>query len=99
MIIEEKKQTNTAAKPSGHKIELSERERLKVSGVENIEGFSDTSVVLDTAMGRLLIKGEGLHINNLSLEDGNFSLDGRVNSMEYLKKNAKKGSFFENLFK
>lgn len=102
MIIEEKKQvTRKQMMPNHeeHRLELDARERLTVNGVENIDSFSDTSVVLDTNMGRLVIKGENLHINKLDVSDGNFALDGKVNSVEYLKKSGKKGGFFENLFR
>lgn len=100
MIIEEKRQyEKTEKKQAEHSLALSRRKKLSVEGVENIVGFSDTSVTLDTVMGRLIIKGEGLHVNKLSLNDGSFALDGTVNSVEYTKKGGKKGSFFENLFR
>lgn len=101
MIIEEKKQKIRPAeiRISEHKLVMENREKLSVTGVENVEGFSETSVTLDTNMGRLLIKGENLHINKLDVSDGEFSLDGKVNSLEYLKKSGKKGSLLENLFR
>ncbi len=101
MIIEEKKQKQRTfgEKMPEHKLCMEERAILSVTGVENVEGFSESSVTLDTNMGRLLIKGENLHINKLDVSDGEFSLDGKVNSLEYLKKSGKKGGFFENLFR
>ena len=101
MIIEEKKQRikPIEERTADHKVAMEGRETLSVTGVQNIEGFSETVVTLDTCMGRMVIKGENLHINKLDVGDGNFSLDGKVNSMEYLKKNGKKGNFLENLFR
>ena len=101
MIIEEKRQKirPSETKICGQKLVMEDRAKLSVTGVENVEGFSETSVTLDTNMGRLLIKGENLHINKLDVSDGEFSLDGKVNSLEYLKKPGKKGSFLENLFR
>lgn len=101
MIIEEKKQRIRPSedKISGHKLILEERGNLSVTGVENVDGFSENTVTLDTNMGKLVIKGENLHINKLDVSDGCFSLDGKINSLEYQKKSGKKGGFFENLFR
>ena len=101
MIIEEKKQKTRTfeIKSEEHKLTLEGRKKLSVTGVENVEGFSDTTVTLDTNMGRMVIKGENLHICKLDVSDGCFALDGKVNSMEYLRKSDKKGGFFENLFR
>lgn len=101
MIIEEKKQKirTFEVKSEEHKLSLEERKSLSVTGVENVEGFSDTMVTLDTNMGRMVIKGENLHICKLDVSDGCFALEGKVNSLEYLKKSDKKGGFFENLFR
>lgn len=101
MIIEEKKQKPRMSeeKMTGHKLAMEERGKLSVTGVLNVEGFSETLVTLDTCMGRMVIKGENLHMNKLDVGDGGFSLDGKVNSLEYLKKSGKKGNFLENLFK
>ena len=64
MIIEEKKQKTRVVevKTQEHKLTLDGRKNLSITGVENIEGFSDTTVTLDTDMGRMVIKGENLHI-------------------------------------
>ena len=101
MIIEEKKQKTRVVevKTQEHKLTLDGRKNLSITGVENIEGFSDTTVTLDTNMGRMVIKGENLHICKLDVSDGCFALDGKVNSLEYLKKSNKKGGFFESLFR
>lgn len=101
MIIEEKRQRlrPIEEKLQGHKISMDNRSCLSVTGVENVDGFSENTVTLDTNMGRLVIKGENLHINKLDVTDGNFSLDGKVNSLEYMKKSGKKGGFLENLFR
>lgn len=100
MILEDNtKRIKPEEKSVGQKLIMENRKCLTVSGVENVESFSETMVSLDTNFGRLLIKGENMHINKLSVDDGDFSLVGKINSLEYLKKQAKRGGFFENLFK
>ena len=99
MIIDEKRVKPAEEKGLNHKLVMEARSRLTIGGVEHVESFSDSSVLLDTSMGRLSIKGENLHINKLDVSGGDFSLDGKVNSLEYQKKSGKKGGFMENLFK
>ena len=99
MIIDEKKTKISEERKPNHKLIMEDRARLIIGGVENVESFSDCLVLLDTSMGRLAIKGENLHINKLDVTGGDFSLDGKVNSLEYQKKSGKKGGFLENLFK
>ena len=61
--------------PLHHRLELDGRERLTVSGVEDVDSFDEQTVVAYTAVGELMIKGEGLHINKLSLETGELTLE------------------------
>ena len=40
--------------------------------------------------GKILLKGEQLHVRNLNLEKGEAEVEGRVDSLSYLTKNAHK---------
>ena len=54
------------------RIELTGRERLTVTGVEDVERFDELSVVMHTAAGVLVVSGELLvegHIDGLNFED------------------------------
>ncbi len=95
MILEEKRPTE---KKSG-KLTMEDRRILTLSGVEDVGEFSEKSVLLDTTLGRMLIRGDALHISKIDTENGNFALDGKIDSIQYMKKSQKKGRFFENLFK
>ena len=53
-----------------HRLELVGRERLTVSGVEDVERFDETGIVMSTSAGTLVITGEELHIGKLSLDGG-----------------------------
>jgi sporulation protein YabP len=59
------------------------REQLTVSGVENVERFDDTGIVMSTSEGLLVVSGEGLHIGKLSLDGGELHVDGRIDSLAY----------------
>ena len=53
-----------------HHIILEGREQLTVSGVEEVESFDENSIVMDTIKGVLIVRGENLHIEKLSLDGG-----------------------------
>ena len=83
-----------------HNIILEDRHALTVSGVEDIDSFDEESVVLFTNMGELTVKGTGLHINKLSVDTGELSVEGDIYSLVYTSDEARRsGGFFTRLFK
>ena len=81
----------------GHRLELDGRERLVISGVEDVERFDETGVILSTAAGVLTVTGEGLHIGKLSLDGGELYVDGRVDSLTYEEPYRGRGGFLRRL--
>lgn len=81
-----------------HRLELEGRERLTVSGVEDVERFDEMSIVMSTTAGVLTITGEGLHIGQLSLEGGELHVDGRVDSISYEDGETARGGLLRRLF-
>ncbi|HIT79802.1 MAG TPA: sporulation protein YabP [Candidatus Faecivivens stercorigallinarum] len=69
------------AKP--HRLSLDSRKRLELTGVKQVECFDDTFAVLDTTMGRLEIRGQGLAILDLSSDGGDLSMTGTVSALFY----------------
>ena len=67
----------------GHHVLLEDREQLVISGVEEVESFDESAILLTTAQGGLEIQGEGLHIEKLSLDGGDLKVEGRVNALIY----------------
>ncbi len=84
-----------------HKIVLSGRKTAVVSGVLDVLSFDTKEVLLETEMGMLLLKGDDLHVNRLTLEKGEVDLDGRIDSIAYSENNHLKGEdgFLKKLFK
>ena len=90
---------NRTRAEAAHHIVLEEREQLSVSGVEEVESFDEASVVLNTNRGTIIIRGEGLHLQMLSLDGGQVSVDGLVDSIQYENDAQTSGSFFSRLFR
>ena len=87
------RQTGGAA----HRIVLANR--LTVSGVDGVESFDETSIVMSTAEGSLIIRGESLHIEKLSLDGGDLLVEGTVDSLTYEEEEPRQGSFLGRLFR
>ena len=84
-------------RPVGHHLILEDRENLTVSGVEEVESFDENTIVMYTAQGTLIVRGEGLHIEKLSLDGGDLKVEGMVESLTYEEIRRNKGGFFARL--
>ena len=83
-----------------HNVIMEGRERLTVTGVEDVDSFDEDAVAVATVRGRLVIRGEGLRLEKLSLDTGEIIACGRVDSMEYAGEDAlESGGLFSRLFR
>jgi len=80
-----------------HSLELDKRERLSLSGVEDVMGFDESMVVLQTGLGRLSVRGLGLHIGMIDLDSGRLELSGKVQELSY-DEPVERGSLWSRLF-
>ena len=83
MQYEEKRPRQEAA---DHHVILEGRASLSVSGVEEVESFDENAIVMRTSLGTLVVRGEELHIEKLSLDGGDLRVEGMVEAgtAEYL---------------
>lgn len=86
--------TRDAALP--HRLSLDDRARLTLTGVEDVERFDETEIVMSTSAGALTIRGEELHIEKLSLDGGEIHVTGRVDALTYEAPRTG-GGFFSRL--
>ena len=70
-----------------HKLILDNRKEASVTGVKDVISFDEKEILLQTADGKLQIRGSGLHVKGLNLEKGEAALAGHVDSLVYLSKN------------
>ena len=88
----------TGVPAAGHRLELVGRERLTISGVEDVERFDENGIVMSTSAGVLVVTGEDLHIGKLSLDGGELHVDGRIDSVTYEEGGREQGGFLRRLF-
>lgn len=66
-----------------HHVVIEERKSLTVSGVEDVERFDESTIVLSTSKGAMVVSGENLHIEKLSLDGGDLKVEGDIDSIAY----------------
>lgn len=84
------KETKTAIPQN---IILENRKTLRISGVKDIDSFTEIKVVLNTVLGELVIKGDNLHIIALETTTGDFSMNGEIRSLVYNSFKSSSGVF------
>ncbi len=83
-----------------HRLEMTGREKLSVSGVEDVDSFDDDRVVAYTTEGVMTVKGAELRINRLNVEDGELEVEGIIDSITYEDGHKTSGGgLFSKIFK
>ena len=80
-----------------HALSLTDRKRLSISGVEDVEAFDEETVALSTAGGALTIHGSGLKIERLTLDGGELLVEGRIDGLEYASERERRRGFLGKL--
>ena len=87
-----------AALEAPHRLTLEDRSRLTMTGVTEVESFDEGQVVLHTTRGVIIVRGQGLHLQLLSLDGGQIHVDGTVDSITYEDNAREAGGFLARLF-
>ncbi|MFU0828634.1 MAG: Sporulation protein YabP [Lachnoclostridium sp.] len=85
-----------------HKVTLNARSQATITGVKDVLSFDAGEVLLETEQGILMLRGNDLHVNRLTLEKGEVDVDGKIDSLTYSDTNnyGKSGeSLISRLFK
>lgn len=85
-----------------HNITINERKNIVISGVKKIDSFDNEEFLMETTMGYIIIKGSELEIVKLDTYQGNVSIKGKINSLNYMENASKKDKeegIFSRLFK
>ena len=80
-----------------HKLTLTNRGNLSVSGVTEVVSFDEETVVLHTELGTLVIQGRDLQLKTLTAEG--VAVDGTVSALTYEEPKQEKGGWMHRLFR
>ena len=75
-----------------HSVNLYNREKGNLTGILDVISFDENTIVLDTDMGLLTIRGKDLHVSRLTLEKGEIDIEGRTDSFVYSSNESYKKS-------
>ena len=81
-----------------HSILLEEREKLRVTGVSDVQSFDEEQVLLETGKGMLIVRGQGLHVEKLQLDAGETVVRGEISLLEYDDSVPPRGGVLRRLF-
>ena len=81
-----------------HNIIVEDRKKMTLTGIKDVLSFDEETVVLDTSLGKLTVKGSGLHIVNFDTKSGDLSAEGRLYALVYTTE-EKNGGFFSRVFR
>ena len=82
-----------------HNITLTGRKTLKISGVSHVERFDDEEVTVSTCMGLMIIQGQDMHMEKLSLENGEMIITGSIDGISYENTAGAEKGLLKRLFK
>lgn len=101
MVVEERKNLNNLANSVIQNIILENRNKLNISGVQDVLSFDDQVVIIETDLGLLTVKGENLKINKLSIDTEEVIIEGEINNLGYSDhtKKEQEGGLFSKIFK
>ena len=66
-----------------HSLTLNERKRLTLTGATEVVSFDESSVIIQTALGMLVIQGQQLQLKTLSENGGNVTVEGQITGLTY----------------
>lgn len=72
------------------KMTLENRNKLTLTGVEEVISFDEEKILLNTNLGFLTIKGSELKMNKLDVQNGDVIVMGNIDSIVYSGKALKK---------
>lgn len=92
------REVKTERRTLPHGLSLQDRQKLAISGVSDVVNFDENQVIVTTGLGTLTIRGNGLHVDQLSLESGELRVTGTIDLLEYDDSGAPGGGLLRRLF-
>jgi sporulation protein YabP len=66
-----------------HRVTMTNRKSCTLNGINDVLSFDIHEILLETEQGMLMIKGDDLHVNRLTLDKGEVDVEGRIDSLTY----------------
>jgi sporulation protein YabP len=66
------------------------KEKMCIQGALKVDDFDQNTILLETVLGDMQIKGADLHIEELLLDEEKLSLSGSIQSVSFVETKATK---------
>jgi len=80
-----------------HILTLTNREHLSITGIHDVDAFNEEEIIAICDTGELIIKGQLLHIEELSVDSQILTVTGKISSLSYNEK-LTQSSLIKRLF-
>ena len=71
-----------------HSVCIFDCARAELCGISEVKSFHDEEILLHSSYGEISIEGEGLKIDNFSVETGKISIGGKISGLLYYEKHT-----------
>ncbi len=78
---------------------IEDRKKLNITGVKDVNSFDDETLLLETVLGRMTVKGEELHITSFNTDTGDLYATGKIHAVVYMSDTKSSGGFVSRLFR
>lgn len=68
-----------------HVVSIDNREKMTITEIAEIDSFDEEEIRVNLKEGNMVIKGMGLNIKSLDLDEGTALITGKMDSVIYLK--------------
>ncbi len=75
------------------------RKKLSISAVRDVTSFDDETILLDTALGKMTVKGEQLRVESFNTESGDLTATGKIYAVVYMSEVKGGGGFISRIFR
>lgn len=83
-----------------HSVIIDDRKSVVFTGVEDVGDFTEDQIQVYTIKGCCIVKGKGLKVQSLDLNEGKVEVEGNIISLMYTdKKNRENLSLLGKIFK
>ena len=80
-----------------HTLSMENRDKLRLTGVEDVSGFDESIVQMQTELGALTVHGSNLRVETLSVDSGDLLVVGDISDLSYSDVPERR-SFWARLF-
>ena len=91
--------TYESTQSAPHHVVIENRQNLTVSGVVDVERYDENTIMLSTTMGSMVVTGNDLRIEKLSLDGGDLKVEGHVDAVSYEDDGSDRGGLLSRLFR